>query len=361
MCSKKEISRTLEKLQKQSSGKHFLVGFDGFIDEIIHVVAERIDMGEYVRLKTIKEFSDRIAGSAGLSTNIEIVPQKSKLGGNGPIMAQALMALKKEVSYIGALGHPFTHTVFEDFAKNCKNVISLTDPGYTQALEFLDGKIMLGKMNRLNEVTWENILKSCPEQQLTKILEDVSVIAYTNWTMLPNMNGIVRGIENITRQNNYAPYSFFDLADPQKRTKKDISAFLNILKSRQGKTILSMNEKESAIIESTLDLPQEKDLLQRARHIRLSLDIEAVVIHPVDRAVVSHHSCEASVPGPYTSEPVLTTGAGDNFNAGFCNALADGLSFSESLCAGNFTSGFYVRHAHSPSLEELTRFMSTFI
>src|SRR6185369_6198602 len=66
------------------------VGLDGFVDEIMHVVDKRQDAENYERLATIPELSERISGAAGKSTNVELVLQRMKLGGNGPIMANAL-------------------------------------------------------------------------------------------------------------------------------------------------------------------------------------------------------------------------------------------------------------------------------
>ena len=88
--------------------------------------------------------STRLAGAAGKSTNIELVNQVTKLGGNGPIMANALASFGIAVTYIGNLGYPTLHPVFEPFAKVAE-VHSIAEPGHTDALEFEDGKIMLGK------------------------------------------------------------------------------------------------------------------------------------------------------------------------------------------------------------------------
>lgn len=54
----------------------------------------------------------------------------------------------------------------------------------------------------------------------------------------------------------------------------------------------------------------------------------------------------------------LTTGAGDNFNAGFCLGLMLQLGLVESLILGKAVSGFYVRNAHSPAWEELVGFVA---
>src|SRR5438876_5281286 len=132
------------------------VGLDGFVDEILHVVDKRESAEKYTRLATIREFSDRLAAAAGRSTNVELVSQLTKLGGNGPIMANALASFGLKVTYLGNLGYPNIHSVFADFAKRA-TVYSIAEPGYTDALEFEDGKIMLGKHQSLKQVNWENI------------------------------------------------------------------------------------------------------------------------------------------------------------------------------------------------------------
>src|ERR1044071_4472420 len=127
------------------------VGLDGFVDEIIHAVDKRESAEKYQRLPTISALSERIAGAAGKSTNIELVNQRTKLGGNGPIMANALASFGVKVHYVGALGYPHVHPVFEGFAKKA-DVYSIAESGHTDALEFEDGKVMLVKSVSLNEI-----------------------------------------------------------------------------------------------------------------------------------------------------------------------------------------------------------------
>src|SRR5260370_12201018 len=66
------------------------VGLDGFVDEILHVVDKRENAEKFTRLPTITKFAERLAGAAGRSTNVELVCTLTKLGGNGPLMANAL-------------------------------------------------------------------------------------------------------------------------------------------------------------------------------------------------------------------------------------------------------------------------------
>src|SRR5579862_5738751 len=96
------------------------VGLDGFVDEIIHVVDKRDNAETFHRVPTIASLAARLAGAAGKSANIELVNQLTKLGGNGPIMANALASFGMRVTYLGNLGYPALHPVFEPFAKRAE-------------------------------------------------------------------------------------------------------------------------------------------------------------------------------------------------------------------------------------------------
>ena len=127
------------------------IGLDGFVDEILHVVDKRESAGKYLRLSKMAQWGERICAAAGKSTNIELVSQRTKLGGNGPIMANAMASFGFNVSYLGNLGYPNLHPVFAEFARRAE-VHSIAEPGYTDAVEFEDGKVMLGKHQSLKEV-----------------------------------------------------------------------------------------------------------------------------------------------------------------------------------------------------------------
>src|SRR5690606_23850616 len=135
--------------------KFAVTGLDGFVDMIVHPVAQRHGLGDqFTPIRTIAEFGQRIAAAAGKSTNIEIFPLMEKLGGNGPIMAQALLAAGMKLHYIGALGRPTVHSVFSEFAKRSQ-AVSIAEPGLTTAAEFSDGKIMFGRTVSLDAITFD--------------------------------------------------------------------------------------------------------------------------------------------------------------------------------------------------------------
>jgi ketohexokinase len=356
---KKKLLEIRNVLLNDQTPRQLIIGFDGFIDEIIHLVATRYSETEYERMAKISDLADKVAAAAGLSTNIELIPQLKKIGGNGVIMANALAVSEMDVHYIGALGAPDIHPVFEDFSRNCQSVTSLCDPGHTDALEFTDGKLMLGKSTTLTAINWENLCDTLGIDRLKQMTDEAELIGITNWTMLSKINSIIKGFTELLTRNEPNPFIFIDLADPAKRSKEDIREVLKLISglATHSRTILGMNEKESVMIAECIGL-SVSDTTQRAAVLRKQLDLFAVVIHPVKGAAAAIEDSSCWVDGPYTPAPVLTTGAGDNFNAGFCLGLLLDMNLENALYTGVYTSGYYVRNAHSASREQLIDWLS---
>ena len=59
----------------------------------------------------------------------------------------------------------------------------------------------------------------------------------------------------------------------------------------------------------------------------------------------------------YTTEPKISTGAGDNFNAGFCAGQLLGLNLELALVLANAVSGIYVRTSISPKSKDIIEFI----
>jgi hypothetical protein len=336
------------------------VGLDGFVDEIIHVVDKRESAEKFTRMGTIEQLAARLAGAAGQSTNLEVVPHVTKLGGNGPIMANALASFGIHVTYLGILGHPNLHPVFEDFAKRAE-VHSIAEPGHTDALEFDDGKVMIGKHASLKEVTWPNIEKRFGRDRFAGKLANCDLVGFVNWTMLPYMSQVWESILNELCPGLNGPRRkvFFDLADPEKRTDDDIRGALDLIVRFQDHfdVILGLNEKETNEIGKVLGLStpadDPKSLERLAAEIAGKLPIHTLVVHPTRYAIAVTGDTVTAVKGLYTSKPRITTGAGDHFNAGFC--LGKLLEFDDDLAllVGVTNSGHYVRTAQSPSVDQL--------
>src|SRR5437773_7198500 len=192
--SRAECAQILLAASAQISRLTAFVGLDGFVDEIVHAVDKRENAESFERLPTIAKLAERLSAAAGKSTNIELVNQRTKLGGNGPIMANALARFGIKVTYLGTLGYPHLHPVFDEFATRAE-VHSIAEPGHTDALEFEDGKIMLGKHTSLKDVNWANILGRFGSERFAAKFEGSDLVAFVNWTMLPHMSDIWESLQ----------------------------------------------------------------------------------------------------------------------------------------------------------------------
>jgi sugar/nucleoside kinase (ribokinase family) len=340
-----------------------MIGLDGFVDEIIHVVDKREDFEHFDRIPTIAAFGEKVTKAAGLSMNFELIPKKVKLGGNGPIFANGLLEYGVELKYVGALGNP-VHPVFQPMAAKSKEVYSLCEPGHTDAMEFLDGKLMLGKYECLSQITWESFKEKLGgAEKIAEIANESDLFGMENWTMIPHMSEIWQGVIDevipLMSQKEKKTIAFFDLADPEKRTKEDIKHALSLIPKFNDKffTILGLNEKESHEIAAVLGVTDNGSLKDLVCGCYEKLGIDVLVVHPRKSAVCCDKNGFFDIDGPYCENPAITTGAGDNFNSGFCFGQSLGLSAQDSLTLGVATSGYYVRNAKSPGFENVLAFL----
>ncbi len=361
--------KTLDEITSRSfslSSRRALVGLDGFVDKIVTPVAKRHGLGDnFDPVPTIAEMGAKISSAAGKSANFELYPRFEKLGGNGPIMANAMLSLGVGVRYVGALGNPIVHGVFEEFADRTQ-AVSLCEPGITTAMEFKDGKVMLGNTLSLEEIDYQRMINACGEGEFIDLLSKADVVAMVNWTMIPKMTSIL--VELVDKVlPNLPPRDtrtfFFDLADPAKRSDSDIAEVLQVISRFQAhaEVTLGLNYNEGLQVCNVLGLPtgekDEESLKSMASAIRSKLAVSTIVLHPVESAACATKDGAWWSPGPYCENPRITTGAGDHFNAGFCSARLSGFSPLASLALATCTSGHYVRTAQSPSTSQVVELL----
>lgn len=370
MSTRKQIAMDaaagLRQFAQQMPATPATVGFDGFVDSIIAVVDKRHSIDDYEPVRTIEHFGQKILAAAGQSANYELAVKRRKLGGNGPIMANALANIGLPTRYIGALGYPEVDEVFHDFAAKA-DVHSICPPGYTDALEFEDGKLMLGKYEQINAVHPDRIDEVVGRAAFAEMVAGSSLLGMVNWTMLAHMNAVYRRlIDDVFPQASQPPLVFVDLADPEKRTDEDLAAALELLSEMQSMTrvILGVNWKETLQVARVLGVSSggddESAIEDLAVGIRAKLGIHGAVVHPRAGAAAAIEDdgriVSAAFAGPFTRQPRISTGAGDHFNAGFCVGRLAGLPVEQALCVGTATSGYYVRNAETPTLEQLATF-----
>lgn len=355
-----------------------VVGFDGFIDSIIHVVDKRHSMAreDYDRIRTIPEFAARCGAAANRSANLEMVVQDERFGGNGPLFSSAMARLGSPVTYIGAVGREEqpdeVDPIFMPFAERCEKVVPLCGPARTDALEFDDGKLMFGKPDAVQRVTWQKIKEVVGLDALIEMVDRAELISVVNWTLSGGVEGIWAGLRDEVLpkvDRSKTRRLFIDLSDPAKRTDADIARAMGLLMTLQAAipVTLGLNLAESGRVAKVMGVEAYDDEHNRslaemvpeaAAALRERMGLDCIVIHQHTGAGAA--DAAGSVvwfTGPYTRKPRISTGAGDHFGGGFSFARTAGLGLHESLAAACGVAGAYVRDGQSPTLERVVGFL----
>lgn len=339
------------------------VGLDGYIDKIQKVVKSQVDQ-QNTYFPDITEFAERIHEAAGVSAQLELVTLAVKLGGNAPIMAHALASLGLSNYCLGNFGTPELHPLFQQIHP-ASQLISLGPPAETNALEFDDGKLILSEVGPFQSLDWDFVKTTIGLPALVQYCAATRCIALVDWCNLPQATDIWRGIsqEVLPRLDGTPRHFFFDLADP---TKKPPSAVMEVLEvigtfKDYGTVTLGLNENEAVRLARTIGESTghsvDKDLTESSAFIFDHANLSTLLVHPTNRAIVVIPNGVRVVPGRVVARPKISTGGGDNLNAGFCFGQLAGYSPEASALLGMATSGAYVQNGASPNRATLLQYL----
>jgi len=337
-----------------------LCGFDGFIDTFVRLQSPA----------SMAEFGPKVAAAAGIAASYPVRHLGEKFGGNGPLFAAAMHDIHDgeiDVTYIGAMGCGEVLPIYQDaLGGKLKRLVTLAAPAQTTCLEFTDGKVMLCDMTACGDVTWERLLECMGQSALDEELKTARFISAVNWGKLPHAGTIWSHLAERLTFLGVPPKEvvfFMDLAEFESRPNADREDLLARLEpiTRQCRTMLSFNLKEAWQMGDVFgaDYHGRKDadsVAELASLLKARIDVDRVIIHPNDGAACASATGTVYVPGPYCHEPLISTGAGDNFGAGCLAAALRGCDDAGLLLAGNCASGHFVRSGRSadfPSMIQL--------
>ncbi len=354
-----DIFKVIKKRMNLLHDKKVTIGFDGFIDNIVRVIRQKDEKRQKKYFADIGQFGGYVSARQGKSFSIEVDPLTTKIGGNMPILANAIGCLGIEVNCIGAMGYPQVNPVFKKMSPNCE-LLSYANPGQSTALEFNDGKIMIAEMASINNINWDTVKKILGLDIIKNIYNSNDFIGMVNWGEMDNSSGIWQGIIKevlIQHTPNKDQIVFFDLSDGSKRSNREISQALSLIEefSEHFKVVLSLNENESFFVFNNIypERNSEKEVNDIGRKIFQQLKVDDLIIH------TSRCSYGWNLDGEYKAEtefiksPKILTGGGDNFNAGICLAYLLDFNLEESLFIGNTLAYYYIKYGSSPSICEL--------
>ena len=257
--------------------------------------------------------------------------------------------------------------MFNDFAKRIKTY-SIGEPGYSDAIEFIDGKLVCGKQQSVSDISWQSILNALSLDELSTLVKQAGLIAFLNWGIVFSMTEIMNQFLHHIGNHLAGPRKplFIDTTDPAKRSEADILG-LGRNPPEIGTQVRSPSRLQPArdtFIARALGLAEPAansplDVLAYSRELRERLRIDGVAIHWSRYAAGTDANFGACVEAQFTGNPQITTGAGDHFNAGFCLGRLLRGDMDTNIRLGIATSGYYVRQAHSPTVPELIEFVKT--
>jgi hypothetical protein len=338
-----------------------LCGFDGFIDTFVRLQSPA----------SMAEFGPKVAAAAGIAASYPVRHLGDKFGGNGPLFAAAMHDIHNgliNVTYIGAMGCGEVLPIYQDaLGGKLKRLVTLAAPAQTTCLEFTDGKVMLCDMTACGDVTWERLLECFGQSALDEELKAASFISAVNWGKLPHAGPIWSHLADRLATLGVTAKEvvfFMDLAEFESRPtadREDLLARMGPI-TRQCRTMLSFNLKEAWQMGEVFGAGYHgcKDadaVAELATLLRSRIDVDRVIIHPNDGAACASATGTVFVPGPYCREPLISTGAGDNFGAGCLAAALCGSDDAGILLAGNCASGHFVRSGRSAAFPDMIRLL----
>ena len=370
--AKFDIAR-FEDYYNQPRGK-VLIGIDGFVDEVWQVVETRENAEKYTLRENMRSFGQLIldCGEGGVSN--EIIFKRRSYGGCCGNTGRACGSMGANVTLLGMFGEG---KIEEPFAPvlEVAEMVSIGSPALCSVYEFLDGKVMLPYIQNLLGFNWDALLAALPECRLNEMYGGADIVALGYWSLMPAFDEILRGIcENFMRKNDSEfikkQRMFFDPADIRKRDKEALKTSLALMASLSKRhdidMTISLNEHEADLLfsyyDEKFDESDPEASVQSLGLLREKLCIDEAVVH-TPRFAIAATSTEgtALVSQRYCEKPVITTGAGDNFNGGYMAASLGNLTIHERLLASNAATAFYVKNGHPAKTADLLNEIALYI
>jgi sugar/nucleoside kinase (ribokinase family) len=338
------------------------LGFDACIDYIVRVVSEKDDKNETGYFTTSRQFGEYIISHESKSCGIELETRISKLGGNMAITANALGNMGVKTECAGTFGYPDILPFFRAMSPKC-TLHTIGDTITATALEFSNTKVILFDPGPYNNLTWDSIKELIGVEEIKNWLMGKQLISFLNWSEIEHSSEIWRGIldeivPSVMPIGKKLPF-FTDFSDCSRRSASEIINAIELLSRFREyfKVILSLNHNEADLVAVALGLSQNYSDEDFVKSLYKLTNTDILIIHRTEDAIaydgVEFKKCETFL----CKDPVILTGGGDNFNAGFCMAQLMGSGLFNSLLTANAVSGYYVKNGISPDIKGLTEFL----
>src|SRR6185295_13827713 len=178
-----------------------------------------------------EQFGEYIIEKEGTNFSLELEEKSARIGGNMPILSHAMGSLGIQVNCIGALGYPKTAPIFRKLSPRC-HIYSFADPGTSTALEFEDGKILLGQMGELNSLGWKDVKEKIGLDTIISLFRESQLLCLVNWSEILMSTDVWKGVLHDVLPNlGGVPQAvFIDLSDCSQRSDESILEALYLIR-----------------------------------------------------------------------------------------------------------------------------------
>lgn len=264
---------------------------------------------------------------------------------------------------IGTFGEPVQPIFEREFSDY--PMVSIGEPGQTDAVEFNDGKLLLTESGDYRTLDWETLRDRLGLESLADHVDGAALLSVGYWTIIPALPDILDGLRRDLWPTLSSPPErvFVDPGDIRNTPASDLAAGASAIGALNDvvETTVSANRSETEVFASHFDADDAVDDLERAVTVaRDGLAVSRFVGHGVDRTASATVSETVSVPVPRVADPALTTSAGDHFNAGLLVGLLAGMDEDAALVVANALAGWFVRNGEAPGREELRSFVDSY-
>lgn len=358
------VSHCKSQLPDAVGGDEIVFGFDGVVDTVREIVDERHDMEEFTPVSKLETISERLGASIAVksSATFEWTEEATRTGGHVCHLTRALGTLDYGPTMIGTFGDPVEPVFRAEF--EAYPTVSIGRPGQTDAVEFTDGKLMLTQPGDYRTLDWETLCDRLELDALAEHLDGTQLLGLGYWSVIPSFPDILDGLreELWPRLSSPPDHVLVDPGDLRHIPRTDLEEGADALAAFDDvvPTTVSANRSETTVISDLFDSSVE-DLEQSVNVARDGLGVSRFVSHGVDRSATSTATETASVAVPRVDDPVLTTSAGDHFNAGLVVGLLTEVDEDGALVLGNSVAGWFVRNGNEPTRDQLRSFVDTYL
>lgn len=351
-------------LPQRVDGGRVVFGFDGYIDRVREFVSERQSAEEYERVPTLEAFAERVNASveAESSLSFEWIQDGVRTGGHVSHLARAFGEMGFDPAIVGCLGDPPEDPFAEEFGDY--PLETLGAPGYTDAVEFGDGKLMLTEIGALMTLDWADIDARVGLDRLAELVDGAELLGMGYWSEMPELPDVARGIrEDLWPTLSNPPETLLlDPGDLRKREPDVVAEGVSQVSALDDvvDVLVSANRYETRYL-AQLGGADEGAFENESRAAFDHLGVTRFVGHGIDAAHLVDDDGIVSVGVPKTDDPVLTTSSGDHFNAGLALGHVLGLGRTESLVVGNAVAGHFVRNGTPPTYGAVRAFVDSYL